>query len=141
MWTRVPLTCLLVVAAACNSNTSNEDAQVSGVQPPPGPEPSVCPTSQIRETKAPLVRPEQEQAAYWIAKLPAQTADVELLDAAEREYLAARVAELPGGWRDPLGEAGADPQLVEGELRERLEWLRGRVSAGAYVVTRPRSHS
>lgn len=137
VWIRATLTSLLVLLAACNSSANNDDAH--GIQAVTGletaPEARVCPTQQLRETKAPDVRPEQEHADYWLAKLAGADVDDELLDADERRYLAARVAELPGGWRDPLGEVGAAPQLVERELGERLEWLRGRVSAGTYVET------
>ncbi|PRP97337.1 NlpC/P60 family protein [Enhygromyxa salina] len=135
MWFRASLISISLSVAACNTGGGKPDAHAGADPTLPTPAPSECPTGQLREDKAPNVAPELERAEYWLAKLPAATVDAELLDPAEREYLAARVAELPGGWRDPLGRAGADPQLVERELSERLEWLRGRVSAGAYVET------
>jgi hypothetical protein len=55
------------------------------------------------------------------------------LSADELAYLRERVAALPGGWRDPLSEAVSDPALIDRELSERIEYLRGRVAAGKYV--------
>ncbi|WP_146155359.1 NlpC/P60 family protein [Enhygromyxa salina] len=119
--------------AACGKSTDN--AHTSTDETPQAAEHSECPSTQLREARAPDVRPEHEDPNFWLADTP--DADLDLLDADERSYLAARVAELPGGWRDPLGEAGGDPELIERELDERLEWLRGRVSAGKYVETAP----
>jgi hypothetical protein len=51
----------------------------------------------VREARAPDVRPEHEQPEYWLHELPDIDHDKELLDAASRSVLAARVAELAGG--------------------------------------------
>lgn len=103
-------------------------------QDPPAP---ACPTQQVREARGPDVRPEHERPEFWLSKLPSIDHDADLLDAEARVALAARVAELPGGWRDPTGPAGGDPALVEAELSERLTWLRERVATGKYVEGDP----
>jgi hypothetical protein len=100
-------------------------------------EPPACPVQQVREARAPDVRSEQEQPEYWLSKMLEQDHDAELLDAESRRILAARVAELPGGWRDPTRPDAGDPALVEAELSERLTWLRERVATGKYVESDP----
>lgn len=96
-------------------------------------EASACPDAPIPETRAPLVEDKHDDPQFWLAKLDEGEAERELLDDAERAALAARVAELPGGWRDPVEVAVADPDLVQRELDERLAWLRERVASGKYV--------
>jgi hypothetical protein len=96
-----------------------------------------CPVQQVREARAPEVRPEHEHAEYWLDKLPDIDHDAELLDAESRALLARRVAELQGGWRDPTLPESGDPTLVEAELSERLSWLRERVATGNYVEGDP----
>jgi len=103
----------------------------------PAPAVSDCPSAAIPIDRAPDVRPEHESADYWLAKLGPEASDAPLLDQAARELLRERVAALPGGWRDPLGEAVSDPTLIDAELRERLEWLRGRVEARKYLELEP----
>lgn len=98
---------------------------------------SDCPTQPIGNDRAPGVRPEHENVEFWLAKLTPELADQALLDADEHEFLRARVAAVPGGWRDPLSAAVSDPTLIDSELNERIEWLRGRVSAGKYVELEP----
>lgn len=100
-------------------------------------EPPACPIQQVREARAPDVRPEHEQAQYWLDEPAAIDHDAELLDASARSLLATRVAELPGGWRDPTRPESGDPALVEAELDERLTWLRERVATGKYVEGDP----
>jgi hypothetical protein len=106
-----------------------------------------CPTQQVREIRAPDVRPEHERAGYWLREFGppdepgppgsdrALDHDADLLDAESRSFLASSVAKLPGGWRDPTGPDGGDPELVETELNERLTWLRERVASGKYIET------
>jgi hypothetical protein len=104
---------------------------------PTSPEPPACPTQQVREARAPDVRTEHEQLEYWLHELEVLGVDLdaELLDAESHKVLATRVAELPGGWRDPTGPGVGDPALLEAELSERLTWLRERVATGKYVET------
>jgi hypothetical protein len=94
---------------------------------------SDCPVEPIGKDRAPDVRPEHDDPEFWLAKLGPEAADEPLLSADDRTFLRERVAGLPGGWRDPLGEAVSDPTLIATELRDRIEWLRGRVEAGKYV--------
>jgi hypothetical protein len=94
---------------------------------------SDCPSEPIAAQRAPDVRPEHERADYWLAKLGPELADQTLLGPDEQAFLRERVAALPGGWRDPLGDVVSDPELVARELRERIDWLRERVAAGKYV--------
>lgn len=94
-----------------------------------------CPGEPVHEARAPDVRPEHEQAEFWLARLPEAERDAALLADAERRELNERAAALPGGWRDVLDPAVADPEHVAGELDDRLGWLRGRVAAGKYVET------
>lgn len=105
-----------------------------------GAKPEACPVQQVREARAPDVRPEHEQPEFWLSKLPATSGidnDAELLDAESRMVLATRVAELSGGWRDPMLPESGDPALVEAELNDRLTWLRERVATGKYVESEP----
>lgn len=110
---------------------------VTGLETPPPPDDSECATDPIPKSRAPNVRPEHESAAYWLAKLDPEARDAPLLDAEARKFLRERVAALPGGWRDPLGDAVCDPKLVNAELDERLEWLRRQVAAHNYVELVP----
>ena len=68
---------------------------------------------------------------------PPGAADAPLLDPAALALLREQVAALPGGWRDPAGEAVADPALIAKELAERLEFLEAKVAAGKYVEGEP----
>ncbi|HVH98689.1 MAG TPA: SH3 domain-containing protein, partial [Enhygromyxa sp.] len=114
----------------CTRSDEGEGRVVTRVETP---ERSDCPTEPIAKDRAPDVRPEHEDPNFWLAKLGSEVADQALLDADALAFLRERVAAVPGGWRDPLGETVSDPALIENELRERLEWLRGRVAAGKYV--------
>lgn len=99
-----------------------------------------CTLLQIPETRAPDTRPEYDDPGFWLAKLDRvdpDASDRELLDATERAQLAETVAELPGGWRDPIDPSVAAPSLVDRELGERRDWLRGRVDSGKYVEGTP----
>lgn len=94
---------------------------------------SECPSEPIAVERAPDVRPEHESAEFWLAKLGPEAADAALLDDQAHVFLRERVAALPGGWRDPSSDAVTDPELVDKELRERIEYLRERVASGKYV--------
>jgi hypothetical protein len=129
----------LVLLVGCRAPTPEAEQQ-QGDAP-------ACPTQQVREIRAPDVRPEHERAGYWLREFgpPAEPGppgsdraldhDAELLDAESRSLLASSVAKLPGGWRDPTGPDGADPELVETERSERLTWLRERLASGKYIET------
>ena len=101
----------------------------------PSTEVAICPTHQLRETRAPDVRPEHEQAEYWLrtAEMASLDHDAELLDAAARSMLSTRVAELEGGWRDPTRANVDEPTMTE--LAERLAYMQERVRTGKYVET------
>lgn len=129
------LAIMLVLALAGCHARAPEPATTSGEAPTT--EASSCPTEQLHESHAPDVRPEHETAAFWLAPREGIDHDAALLDADARTQLAARVAELPGGWRDPLSEAGTDPALIDSELSERLAFLRERMNAGKYVEGEP----
>jgi hypothetical protein len=140
--TMVLLGAALALAFACTrgSNTSDEQDEqdqqgqvraVTGLETPP--EASDCPSEPIPEARAPDVRPEHEQASYWLAKYDPATNNLPLLDEAAHAGLRERVAALPGGWRDPLGEVVGDPELIATELHDRLEWLRAQLASGKYV--------
>ena len=96
-----------------------------------------CPDEPIRETRAPDVQARHESAEYWLAKYADQDPSRLLLTPSQIQALDAKVAELPGGWRDPLDPAVADPELISRELDERLAWLRERVAAGTYLELEP----
>jgi cell wall-associated NlpC family hydrolase len=96
-----------------------------------------CPTTQIREHRAPDIRPEHEDPVFWLDRLGPAVADAELLDAAARAALDTRVAEVDGGWRDPLGDGLDDPARIDAELAERVEFMRGKVDSGGYVELEP----
>ena len=134
----LPGLCSLSLSACRRAAPGDEAVQaVTGLSTPAAPEPGAdCPREQIRETQAPEVDPAQEHASYWIAKYEG-AADTTGLSPETLAALEARAAALPGGWRDPLGEAGSVPELVERELDERLEWIRGRVEEGKYVELDP----
>jgi hypothetical protein len=126
---------LVLCLTGCGRGSSGEEVKtVTGIETPADDE-HECPSAPIRELRAPDVRPEHESAEFWLAKQAKLDHAAELLDVDERAYLDARVAELPGGWRSPLSDEVADPELVERELSERLAWLRERVAAGKYVET------
>ncbi|MFO7564829.1 MAG: NlpC/P60 family protein [Enhygromyxa sp.] len=124
----------LLFGCTCSGDAGEVQA-VTGIETPP--EASECPSEPIPAERAPEVRPEHEDPEFWLAKLAPEAADTPLLGADERGFLRERVAALPGGWRDPLDEAVGDPELVARELRERIDWLRGRVSSGKYVELEP----
>jgi hypothetical protein len=123
-----------VVAAllACSSRDAREPERTPASVEQAG---HSCPSAPIPrpDARAPDVRPEHEQAAYWLAKLAPEAADAVLLDEAALALLRERVAALPGGWRDPAGDAAADPTLITTELGERLEYLRAKLRAGDFV--------
>ena len=99
-----------------------------------------CAAEPIPERRAPDVRPALDDPEYWLAKADALhpgSSDLELLDIDERARLAATVAALPGGWRDPALAATGDPALIDRELAERRDWLRGRVDSGKYLEGQP----
>lgn len=123
--------CLSLLAACRGGPEAADTKPATKIEVP------TCPTQQLRETRAPDVRPEHEHAEYWLrtTELAGLDHDAELLDEAARSMLAARVAELPGGWRDPTRPEVGDPALIDEELNERLAWLRERVASGAYVET------
>lgn len=98
------------------------------------PEARACPTEAIEVERARDVGPEHERAEFWLAKLDPDLADEVLIDANERAFLAERVSSLPGGWRDPIDAMSLE--LVETELRERMDFLRERVASGKYVEGR-----
>lgn len=123
--------CALALLGGCRREPEPRTEAEAGTA-----ESAACPIQQVREARAPDVRPEQEQPEYWLNKLSVDH-DAELLDAASRSALATRVAELPGGWRDPTRPDSGDPTLVEAELNERLTFLRERVAAGKYVEGDP----
>lgn len=128
-----PLLAALTLPPGCSKDGAPEpEPALTGPSLPPEPAPS-CPSEPLPETRAPDVEAVHERAGYWLAKYEAKSNHVPLLDAAERAALRERVASLPGGWRDPLGEEGADEALVAQELQDRLEWLRERVESGTYV--------
>lgn len=121
----------LVLVAGCRVTP-----EVAAEDEPQSAEAPSCPTHQIRETRAPDVRPEHEQAEYWLRpEVTDGDHDTELLDAESRSMLAARVAELEGGWRDPARPDVGDPALIDKELGERLAYMRERVATGKYVET------
>lgn len=141
-----PLVWALILAGLCASIGCSKRAdegprEVEAVteQATPPADGASCPREQIVEPRAPDVRPEHERAAYWLAKYDGPAIDAPLLDAEAIAALDAQVAAIPGGWRDPLGERGADPELVARELDERLAWLRTRVDEGTYVEREPGS--
>jgi hypothetical protein len=125
--------CLFLLAGCRGAPSGTQGA----AKTEPAIEAPACPPHQVRETRAPDVRPEHEQAEFWLRTGGVSTLDhdAELLDAPARAMLATRVAELEGGWRDPTRPDVGDPTLIEKELSERLAWLRERVASGAYVET------
>lgn len=137
-WRRLAIT--LALAGACSSSSPRErdiDMQTRRSSEGTNAEPSECPTEAIRVERAPDVRPELDDAGFWLAKLDGEARAKALLGPAERALLAERVAAVAGGWRDPLDPRLADPSHVSAELDDRLGWLRGRVAAGKYVEGEP----
>ncbi len=127
-----------ILLLGCPARTGGEaETQARAVVEPSSERASACPRAPIRNDRAPDVRPEHEDPEFWLAKLAPEAADAALLDAPARAALAERVAALPGGWRDPLGEAVGDPELIARELDERLAFLRGRIASGKYIELEP----
>lgn len=126
-----------LLAVACGADRT---ADVASPPAPVSPATTAsCPSIPVDTTTIPDVDAAHRDVATWLAKLAPGQAEAVLVDPERLDPLNRRFSEVTGAWRDPTASETADPVRIEGDIVERLAYLRQKVDAGELVQNVPGS--
>ncbi len=97
--------------------------------------PASCPATRPAPELLANVQPQHRQLDYWLPRVDADAVIMTREDIASHTNALSSPADdgRPIGQGDPL--APVDPALLETELRDRLDFMKGRIESGMYLTS------